>query len=127
MERYAGLRPRPWLRRGGYGSARPGTYRIADRWYSGPQRFAVRIGPHGMGIAPAGVVTPMTGHHHLLGDVDKIVLNQPIPSCYNPIHLSSGQSEVVLMLKPGTHTLQRLMGDHVHVPPVMSKKIIHVR
>jgi hypothetical protein len=38
---------------------------------------------------------------------------------------------VVLTLKPGTHALQLLMGDHVHmphVPPVMSKKItIYVR
>jgi uncharacterized protein DUF4399 len=96
-----------------------------------PQRFTVQIGLRGMGIAPAGVVRPMTGHHHLLVDVDKVDLTQPIPSDYNHIHLGNGQSEVVLTLKPGTHTLQLLMGDHVHmphVPPVMSKKItIYVR
>ncbi len=69
------------------------------------------------GIAPASVVTPMTGNHHLLGDVDKIVLKQPIPSDYNPIHLGIGQSEVVLMLKPGTPALQLLVDDHVHMPP----------
>lgn len=38
---------------------------------------------------------------------------------------------MVLTLKPGTHALQLLMGDHVHlphVPPAMSKKIaIYVR
>ena len=95
------------------------------------QRFTVQIGLRGMGVAPAGVVRPMTGHHHLLVDVDKIDLNQPIPSDYNHIHLGNGQTEVVLTLKPGTHTLQLLMGDQVHmphVPPVMSKKItIYVR
>lgn len=96
-----------------------------------PQRFTVQIGLRGMGIAPAGIVKPMTGHHHLLIDIDKIDQTQPIPSDYNHIHLGNGQSEVVLTLKPGTHTLQLLMGDHVHVPhmpPVMSKKIkIYVR
>ena len=55
-----------------------------------PQRFTVQIGLRGMGIAPAGVVRPMTGHHHLLIDVGKIDLNQPIPSDYNPIHLGKG-------------------------------------
>jgi hypothetical protein len=96
-----------------------------------PERFTVRIGLRGMGVAPAGVVKPQTGHHHLLIDVDKVDLNQPIPSDYNHIHLGNGQTEVVLTLTPGTHTLQLLLGDHAHmphVPPVMSKKItIYVR
>jgi hypothetical protein len=96
-----------------------------------PQRFTVQIGLRGLGLAPAGIVRPTTGHHHLLIDVDTVDLNQPIPSDYNHIHLGNGQSEVVLTLKPGTHTLQLLMGDHVHiphVPAVMSKKItIYVR
>lgn len=55
-----------------------------------PQCFTVQVGLRGMGIAPAGVVRPMTGHHHLLVDVNKIDLNQPIPSNYNPIHLGNG-------------------------------------
>ncbi len=96
-----------------------------------PQRFTVQLGLRGMGIAPAGVVKPLTGHHHLLIDMDKVDVNQPIPSDYNHIHLGNGQTEVVVTLPPGTHTLQLLMGDHVHtphVPPVMSKKItIYVR
>ena len=91
-----------------------------------PQRFTVQLGLRGMGIAPAGVVKSLTGHHHLLIDADKVDISQPIPSDYNHIHLGNGQTEVVLTLTPGTHTLQLLMGDHVHVPhvpPVMSKKI----
>jgi hypothetical protein len=95
------------------------------------QRFTAQIGLRGLGLAPAGVVKPGTGHHHLLIDVDTIDLNKPIPSDYNHIHLGNGQSEVVLTLTPGTHTLQLLVGDHVHiphVPAVMSKKItIYVR
>ena len=55
-----------------------------------------------MGVAPAGVVKPLTGHHHLLVDTDMVDLNQPIPSDYNHIHLGNGQTEVVMTLPPGT-------------------------
>jgi hypothetical protein len=98
-----------------------------------PQRFTVRIGLKVMGVAPAGVDKPNTGHHHLLVDADAkdLDLTQPIPSDYNHIHLGNGQTEVVLTLPPGKHTLQLLLGDkdHIpHTPPVMSKKItIYVR
>ncbi len=95
------------------------------------ERFTVRIGLKEMGVAPAGVTTPATGHHHLLIDVDSIVPDQPIPADYNHIHLGNGQTEVVVTLPKGRHTLQLLLGDHAHVPhdpPVMSQKIrINVR
>jgi hypothetical protein len=85
----------------------------------------------GMGVAPAGIVKPGTGHHHLLIDADDIDFDRPIPSDYNHIHLGNGQTEVVLVLPPGRHTLQLLAGDHLHVPhvpPIMSRKItIYVR
>ena len=91
-----------------------------------PQRFTVRIGLKEMGVAPAHVIKPFTGHHHLLVDTDVGDLSKPIPADYNHIHLGNGQTEVLLTLPPGPHTLQLLMGDHdhiPHVPPVMSKKI----
>ncbi len=96
-----------------------------------PQRFAVKIGLKEMGVAPAGVTKEFTGHHHLLIDTEMVPLDQPIPSDYNHVHLGNGQTEIVLTLPPGTHTLQLLLGDHEHIPhrpPVMSKKItIYVR
>jgi len=96
-----------------------------------PQRFTVRIGLKEMGVAPAGVDKPNTGHHHLLIDTDAGDLTEPIPSDYNHIHLGNGQTEVVLTLPPGPHTLQLLLGDYKHIPhtpPVMSKKItVYVR
>jgi hypothetical protein len=95
------------------------------------QRFPVKIGLKEMGVAPAGVAKEFTGHHHLLIDTDMVPLDQPIPSDYNHLHLGNGQTETVVTLPPGTHTLQLLLGDHEHMPhqpPVMSKKItIHVR
>ena len=91
-----------------------------------PQRFTVRIGLRGMGVAPAGIVKEGTGHHHLFIDADLIRPDQPIPSDYNHLHLGNGQTEVVVTLPPGPHTLQLVVGDHAHfphVPPVISKKI----
>jgi hypothetical protein len=96
-----------------------------------PQRFTAKFGLKEMGIAPAGVEKNMTGHHHLLIDTPMVPLDEPIPSDYNHIHLGNGQTEVVLTLPPGTHTLQLLLGDYQHIPhqpPVMSEKItIYVR
>ena len=93
--------------------------------------FTVKFGVEGIQLAPAGDQTPNTGHHHLLIDTDPGPPDQPIPSDYNNIHLGNGQTEVVVTLPKGTHTLQLLLGDHLHMPhrpPVMSQKItIYVR
>ena len=96
-----------------------------------PSRFVVRIGLHEMGVAPAGVNRPNTGHHHLLIDTDLPPLDAPVPNDFNHIHLGNGQTEVRVTLPPGRHTLQLLLADHNHVPhdpPVVSQKItIRVR
>ena len=82
-------------------------------------------------MAPAGVATPNTGHHHLLIDTPMPPLDQPIPNDRNHLHFGLGQTETMLELPPGTHTLQLLMGDAEHVPhdpPVASRRItIQVR
>ena len=79
-----------------------------------------------MGVAPAGIDKPNTGHHHLLVDADLPPFDEPIPNDRNHLHFGGGQTEAVIELPPGTHTLQLLMGDKDHVPhnpPVYSKKI----
>jgi hypothetical protein len=88
--------------------------------------FKVWFGLRGMGVAPAGVEKPNTGHHHLLIDTDLPPMDEPIPNNKNHLHFGGGQTETVLDLPPGRHTLQLLLGDANHVPfnpPVMSKKI----
>ncbi|HKV65481.1 MAG TPA: DUF4399 domain-containing protein [Rhodanobacteraceae bacterium] len=92
----------------------------------------VRFGLSGMGVAPAGVEKKDTGHHHLLIDVATLpVAGQPIPNDEHHKHFGGGQTETVLHLAPGTHTLQLELGDANHVPfdpPVTSRKItIHVK
>jgi hypothetical protein len=78
-------------------------------------------------ILPAGIEHTNSGHHHLLIDVDELPdLTMPIPADANHKHFGKGQTEVTLMLKPGKHTLQLLLGDHLHRPhvePVVSEKI----
>lgn len=92
-----------------------------------PQTFTVKFGLYGMGVAPAGVDKKNTGHHHLLIDVkDMPDLTLPLPSSDNIVHFGGGQTETMITLPSGEHTLQLLLGNHFHVPhktPVMSKKI----
>jgi len=87
----------------------------------------VRFGLKGMGIAPAGVNHPNTGHHHLLIDVATPPdFNAALPVTDNVKHFGAGQTETDLTLAPGNHTLQLVLGDHLHIPhekPVVSQKI----
>ncbi|MFJ4144552.1 DUF4399 domain-containing protein [Pseudomonas sp. NPDC089734] len=89
--------------------------------------FKVQFGLKGMGVAPAGVDIPETGHHHLLIDVkDEPAANVPLPTTDNIRHFGKGQTETELSLPPGSHTLQLIVGDKAHIPlnpTVESKKI----
>ena len=85
------------------------------------------FGLRGIGVAPAGINFPNTGHHHLLVDLDALPnLNESIPADENHIHFGKGQTQTLLALDPGEHTLQLLFGDWMHVPhtePIFSEKI----
>jgi Domain of unknown function (DUF4399) len=88
--------------------------------------FRVWFGLRYMGVAPKGVKYPNTGHHHLLIDTDLPPMDQEIPSDRNHLHFGAGETETMIELPPGKHTLQLLMGDDKHVPhnpPVYSKRI----
>jgi hypothetical protein len=96
------------------------------------REVTVRFGLEGMGVAPAGVDKEHTGHHHLLVDATDLPLaGQPIPKDEHHLHFGGGQTQTVLKLAPGTHTLQLELGDANHVPfdpPVVSRRItIHVK
>ena len=76
----------------------------------------VVFGIEGMDVAPAGDTTPQTGHHHLLIDTGLPDLGMPIPADDNHVHFGKGQAETEITLSPGEHTLQMLLGDHLHIP-----------
>ena len=85
----------------------------------------VVFGLKGMGVAPAGIPLAGTGHHHLL------VNGQRMPDLKQPLgtevtHFGAGQTETTLTLPSGEHTLQLILGDHMHIPhnpPVLSEKV----
>ena len=84
------------------------------------------FGLTGMGVAPAGMDEVNTGHHHLLVDTPLPDLSTPIPSTDSYRHFGGGQTETVIELAPGKHTLQLLFADYthtVHIPPVISEQI----
>ena len=87
----------------------------------------IRFGLRGMGVAPAGVTSPNTGHHHLLIDVAELPPDDlPLPASDQIRHFGLGQTETSLELPPGQHTLQLVLGDALHIPhdpPVRSAKI----
>ena len=88
--------------------------------------FVVRFGLRGMGVAPAGIDMPGTGHHHLVIDASLPPAGQPVPFDDRHKHFGKGQTETELSLPPGEHTLQLILGDHTHVPhdpPVASTQI----
>ena len=77
-----------------------------------------------MGIAPALADWPDTGHFHLL--IDKKPPNPNRPISNKNLHLHRGQTEAIVELSKGKHTLQIVMGDYSHIPhnpPVMSERI----
>jgi hypothetical protein len=86
----------------------------------------VRFGLSGMGVSPAGVEHEGAGHHHLIVDADLPPMDLPVPKSDHYRHFGAGQTEVELELEPGRHTLQLLLGDHLHIPhqpPVVSERI----
>jgi hypothetical protein len=90
--------------------------------------FKLQFGLSGMGVAPAGVQAPNTGHHHIVIDAQLTSdqLNEPIPMDAQHRHFGGGQTETMLTLPPGPHTLQLLLGDWSHIPhnpPVISAPI----
>lgn len=86
----------------------------------------VEFGIEGMKVVRAGVDEPDSGHHHLLVDTDLPDLDMPIPADASHIHFGDASASTELALEPGEHTLQLLLGDHLHIPhepPVMSDRI----
>lgn len=89
----------------------------------------VRFGLKGMGVAPAGVDIPNTGHHHLLVDGPKVDLTLPLPMSEQVRHFGGGQTEAEIELPAGEHTLQLVVGDLFHVPhnPPVASEVITIK
>ena len=89
--------------------------------------IAVEFGLNGMQVSPAGLAVPDSGHHHLLINMNELPdLTKPLPASDQVLHFGKGQTNTRIQLPPGSHRLQLVLGNHVHIPhnpPVMSKVI----
>lgn len=88
--------------------------------------FKVEFGIEGMDVVRAGDNTPDSGHHHILIDTDLPMFNLPVPADGQHVHFGDGSTATELTLASGEHTLQLLLGDHLHIPhnpPVYSTRI----
>lgn len=88
----------------------------------------VKFGLKNMGVVPAGLAFDGAGHHHLIVDAKTPPLDAPIPADENHLHFGKGQTETTVELKPGKHTLQLIVGDHLHVPhdPAVMSEVITI-
>jgi hypothetical protein len=89
--------------------------------------FWCRFGLRNMGVAPAGRDFPNVGHHHLLIDTEETINpNETIPHDKKHLHFGAGETEALLDLPQGKHTLQLVLSDGNHFPfnpPLISKRI----
>ena len=88
--------------------------------------ISIEFGIAGMDVVKAGDNQPHSGHHHLLIDTGLPDLGLPIPADEHHIHFGDGSTRTEITLPPGEHTLQMLLGDHLHIPhnpPLVSEQI----
>jgi hypothetical protein len=83
-----------------------------------------------MGVAPSGVEKANVGHHHLLIDTKLTAeeMTESITVDEQHVHFGKGQTETMVTLPPGKHTLQLVLGDWTHVPfnPSVQSDVITV-
>ncbi|MFA6236670.1 MAG: DUF4399 domain-containing protein [Bacteriovorax sp.] len=79
-----------------------------------PTTFKVDFGVEGMTVAKAGVMTPKTGHHHLIIDGKAVPQGQVVPKDATNIHFGDASTSTSLTLKPGKHTLTLQFADGAH-------------
>ena len=109
-----------------------------DSYVSNSKNIKVVFGSENIEINPAGSSKVpdnkcfVSGHHHLLVD------GEALPSLFIPfdethMHFGAGQTETIIELEPGMHTLQLMLGSSTHgvqvpfggmdIGPIVSEKI----
>ena len=92
---------------------------------------SIEINPAGSSKVPDNKCF-VSGHHHLLVDRE-ILPTSFIPFDDTHIHFGAGQTEAIIELEPGIHTLQLMLGSSIHgvqvpfggidIGPIVSEKI----
>ncbi len=88
----------------------------------------IKFGLKGMDVSPAGTEKANAGHHHLLINTKLADPKVGIPADDKHKHYGKGQTEDVVTLPAGTHTLQLVLADHNHVPhsPIVQSEVITI-
>jgi Domain of unknown function (DUF4399) len=88
--------------------------------------FTKQLGTRRRRAQKTPLVPPVQAGFYFADGRSPLGVAQPIPNDFNHLHFGAGQTEAEITLKPGTHTLQLLLGDKDHIPhnpPVMSPRI----
>jgi hypothetical protein len=80
------------------------------------QDIKVVMGVEGMEIKLAGDMSPDTGHHHLIIDAPMIAEGEivPVDKPEQYKHFGKGQTDTIIKLAPGKHTLTLQLADGAH-------------
>lgn len=101
-------------------------------FFSEPQDNAVVTSPVrvvmeavGATVQAAGDLEQNTGHHHIIIDGGGEAMGAVVPADETHIHFGKGETEAMLELAPGQHTLTLQLADGMHrsYGPVMSSTI----
>lgn len=87
----------------------------------------VKMKVEGLKLRPAGedADDQTTGHHHVIIDAGPVEAGQVIPADQNHLHYGKAQTEAVINLTPGKHTLTLQFADGAHrsYGPALSQTI----
>ncbi|MBV7327091.1 DUF4399 domain-containing protein [Chloroflexi bacterium TSY] len=87
------------------------------------ETVTIKMGAENFLIEPAGSVQEDAGHFHIMIDTPCVGVGDYIPMDQNHRHFLLGQSEAVLHLTPGVHTLCLQGGDGFHQALNLREKI----
>lgn len=85
--------------------------------------ISVTMGVANFTLEPAGGVQPNAGHLHIMIDTPCVAVGETIPRDETHLHFGLGQSEAVLMLEPGLHTLCLQAADGIHTALALTDQI----
>ena len=103
---------------------RQAVHHLAENGETVTSPVTVRFGLAGMGVAPAGVASPNTGHHHLIIDAPTPPADAPIPKDDKHLHFGGGQTETSARAGARQAQLHLVLADKDHMifdPPLVSE------
>ena len=81
---------------------------------AGKVSVPVKMGAEGIAVKPAVEVEAGSGHHHILVDTPPDPEGTVVGKDEQHLHFGKGQTDAVLTLAPGEHTLQLQFADGIH-------------